>query len=71
MKQWLNVVQEEAGNRKAAREAGVSLVQWRENILKRELTSSMDVKPREITASNYRKANSYLTDCIQAKDIFE
>ena len=66
MKQQLNVVQE-AGNRQAAREAGVSLVQWRENILKMEFTSAMDV----ITTSNYCKANCCLTDCIQAKDIFD
>ena len=71
MKQRLNVVQEEAGNRRAAQEAGMSLVQWRENILKKELTTSMDVITREIFANNYRKANSYLTDCIQSKDIFD
>ena len=70
MKQRLNVVQEEAGNRHAAQEAGMSLVQWKKNILKRELKASMDVITREVTANNYRKANSYLTDCIQA-DIFD
>ena len=71
MKQRLNVVQEEAGNRQAAHEAGVSLVQWRESLLKREFASSMYVITREIMPSNYRKANSYLNDCIQAKDIFD
>ena len=71
MRPRLNVVQEEACNRHAAQEAGMSLVQWRENILKRELTASMDVITREVTANNYCKANSYLMDCIQAKNIFD
>lgn len=42
-------------------EAGISVVQRRENILRREITSSMEVKAKEIASSNYRKVDRCLT----------
>ena len=53
------------------RERGLSIVTWREGILRRELTESLNVITAESVTNFLRHSDSFLQLCIQKLDIEE
>lgn len=68
-KQRLACTQGVADNRRLAQQHNMGLLEWRNHVLIREVSASMEAITPEIVAANYRHADSYLTRCIRGEHI--